>query len=51
MTEEMIKRVFPSLKAVFYAAGTVKYFAKPFLNLELRSSVRIMQTAKRLLTL
>ena len=30
--EEKIKRIFPSLKAVFYAAGTVREFALPFLN-------------------
>ncbi len=32
LTEEKVKRIFPSLKAVFYAAGTVKYFAEPFLK-------------------
>lgn len=31
-TEEEIKSYFPSLKAVFYAAGSVQGFAKPFLN-------------------
>ena len=31
-SEEEIKEYFPSLKAVFYSAGTVQYFAKPFLN-------------------
>lgn len=30
--EETIKRIFPSLKAVFYAAGTVREFALPFFN-------------------
>lgn len=30
LTAEEVKNIFPSLKAVFYAAGTVKYFAKPF---------------------
>lgn len=30
--EEEIRKFFPSLKAVFYAAGTVQYFARPFLN-------------------
>lgn len=30
LTVKQIKEHFPSLKAVFYAAGTVKYFAKPF---------------------
>ena len=32
MTEEQIRTHLPSLKAVFYAAGTVQYFARPFLN-------------------
>ena len=27
-----IKKYFPSLKAIFYAAGTVQQFARPFLN-------------------
>ena len=31
-TEEEIKRCLPNLKAVFYGAGTVQAFAKPFLN-------------------
>ena len=31
-TEEEIKTVFPNLKCVFYAAGTVQAFARPFLN-------------------
>ena len=31
LTEEEVKRVFPSLKAVFYAAGSVQHFARPFL--------------------
>lgn len=31
-SEEEIKRAFPSLKAVFYAAGTVQSFARPFLS-------------------
>lgn len=35
-TEEEIKSTFPSLKAIFYGAGTVQYFAKPFLNLGIR---------------
>lgn len=30
--EEEIKACFPALKAVFYSAGTVQYFAKPFLK-------------------
>ena len=31
-TEDEIKTCFPSLKCVFYAAGTVQSFARPFLN-------------------
>lgn len=31
-SEEEIKAYLPSLKAVFYGAGTVQYFARPFLN-------------------
>ncbi len=31
-TEEEIKQYFPKLRAVFYAAGSVQYFARPFLN-------------------
>lgn len=31
-TEEEIKEYFPCLKAVFYAAGSVQRFARPFLN-------------------
>lgn len=31
-TEEEIKSCFPSLKCVFYGAGTVQKFARPFLN-------------------
>lgn len=31
-TEDEIRSVFPSLKCVFYAAGTVQRFARPFLN-------------------
>ncbi|MBR4749487.1 MAG: hydroxyacid dehydrogenase [Abditibacteriota bacterium] len=36
-TEEEIARVFPSLKAVFYAAGSVQGFALPFI----RSGVKV----------
>lgn len=36
LTEEQIKSVFPALKAVFYAAGTVQAFARPFLNCGVR---------------
>lgn len=32
LTKEEIKEFLPSLKAVFYAAGTVQYFARPFLE-------------------
>lgn len=34
--EEEIKAIFPSLKCVFYSAGTVQYFARPFLNLGIK---------------
>lgn len=36
LSEAEIQRVFPSLKCVFYAAGTVQYFARPFLNCGVR---------------
>ncbi|MBR4073372.1 MAG: hydroxyacid dehydrogenase [Clostridia bacterium] len=32
LTEDEIRRCLPKLKAVFYAAGSVQFFAKPFLN-------------------
>ena len=32
LTEEQIKTCLPNLKCVFYAAGTVQAFARPFLN-------------------
>lgn len=35
-TEEEIKRYFPNLKCVFYAAGSVQGFAKEFLNCGIR---------------
>jgi phosphoglycerate dehydrogenase-like enzyme len=35
-TEEQLSRHFPNLKAVFYAAGTVQAFARPFLNKGIR---------------
>ncbi len=35
-TKEEIKEYMPSLKAVFYSAGTVQYFAKPFLELGIK---------------
>lgn len=31
-TSEEIRKYMPKLKAIFYAAGTVQYFAKPFLE-------------------
>lgn len=39
--ESEIEEYFPSLKGIFYAAGTVKYFATPFLN----KGVRIFSAA------
>ena len=41
MSEDRIAQYFPSLKAIFYAAGTVKYFAEPFL----KNGVRIFTAA------
>ncbi len=35
-TEEEIKGYMPNLKALFYSAGTVQYFAEPFLNCGIR---------------
>ena len=35
-TEEKIKELMPNLKAVFYAAGSVQFFAKPFLDCGVR---------------
>lgn len=32
VSEEVIDAELPNLKAIFYAAGSVKYFAEPFLN-------------------
>ncbi|MBR3965476.1 MAG: hydroxyacid dehydrogenase [Clostridia bacterium] len=32
LSEEQIEEYLPSLKAVFYGAGSVQYFAKPYLN-------------------
>lgn len=31
-SEDEIRSIFPSLRCVFYAAGTVQFFARPFLN-------------------
>lgn len=36
LTTEEIKKIFPSLKYIFYSAGTIKYFAEPFLKLGVR---------------
>ena len=33
LTKEQIKEYFPNLKSIFYAAGTVQAFARPFLEL------------------
>jgi phosphoglycerate dehydrogenase-like enzyme len=41
-TESEVKEYLPSLKAIFYAAGTVKYFAKYFMN----QGVRVFSAAK-----
>ena len=35
-TEEEIKEYMPNLKVLFYSAGTVQYFAEPFLNCGIR---------------
>lgn len=35
-TEDEIKAFFPKLKIVFYAAGSVQHFARPFLNLGIK---------------
>lgn len=35
-SDEEIKSYFPSLKAVFYAAGSVQAFARPFLNCSIK---------------
>jgi phosphoglycerate dehydrogenase-like enzyme len=40
-TEEEVREVFPSLKYIFYSAGTVKYFAEPFL----RKGIRVFSAA------
>ncbi len=36
LSEEEIKKYLPKLKFIFYAAGTVQYFARPFLNCGVR---------------
>lgn len=35
-TKEEIKKYMPNLKAVFYSAGSVQYFARPFLELGIK---------------
>ena len=35
-TKEEIEKYMPNLKAVFYSAGTVQYFARPFLELGIK---------------
>lgn len=32
LTESELREIFPCLKCVFYAAGTVQYFARPFIS-------------------
>jgi phosphoglycerate dehydrogenase-like enzyme len=41
LTSEQIKKYLPKLKVVFYAAGTVQYFAKPFLE----NGIRVFSAA------
>lgn len=41
-TEDEVKAFFPMLKEVFYGAGTVKYFAEPFM----KNGVRVFSVAK-----
>ena len=36
LSEEEIRKYLPNLKVLFYSAGTVQYFAKPFLNCGVR---------------
>ena len=36
LTEEQIRTCLPKLECVFYAAGSVQYFARPFLNLGIK---------------
>lgn len=36
LSEEEIRKTFPALKCVFYSAGTVQTFARPFLNCGVR---------------
>ena len=41
-SEEEVRKFFPALEAVFYAAGTVKYFAEPFL----KNNIKVYAAAK-----
>ena len=41
-TEDEVKAFFPMLKEIFYGAGTVKYFAEPFL----KNGIRVFSVAK-----
>lgn len=41
LTKEQIESIFPKLECVFYASGTVKYFAEPFL----KNGVRVFSSA------
>ncbi len=41
-TDEEVRTLFPKLKEVFYGAGTVNYFAEPFL----KNGVRVFSAAK-----
>lgn len=58
LTEEEIKEYLPNLKAVFYSAGTVQYFARPFLNLGIKvfsswaaNAVPVIEVASSLIIL
>ena len=41
-TEDEVKSFFPMLKEIFYGAGTIKYFAEPFM----KNGVRVFSAAK-----
>lgn len=41
-TDDEVQLLFPNLKAIFYAAGTIKYFAESFL----KKGVRVFSAAK-----
>lgn len=41
-TDEEVRTLFPELKEIFYGAGTVNYFAEPFL----KNGVRVFSAAK-----